>query len=238
MDAIVRHEPRADGHVLDIGCGDGLFFPVLRRWGTVEGVEADASLVTRTDHPEGRIYVTPFDRTFRPAKKYSLIVMLDVLEHLPDADAALSHAVSLLEPDGLLVLTVPAFRLLWTQHDEMNRHYTRYTEASFRPLARRCGLQLDECRYFYHWLFPLKMAVRAREWYQPADAEPPAVPEEPWNRLFTSVSRLEQRICRHWNLPFGSSLLAVGKRSHRARPVARSRRAPQTIDFQQPLGSL
>jgi SAM-dependent methyltransferase len=178
----------------------------------VEGIEADAQLVPSRQHPHGTIHIASFDASFQPGKTYRLIVMLDVLEHLPDAAAALRHAVSLLDPDGTLLITVPAFRLLWTAHDEMNRHFTRYTEASFRDLARRGGLRLGELRYFYHWLFPLKMAIRLKEACLPAKHRPPQIPADPLNRLLYGVSRLEQRLCAHYALPFGSSLLAVGGR--------------------------
>ena len=38
--------------------------------------------------------------------------MLDVLEHLAEPEAALRHALSLLEPGGIVLATVPAFMSL------------------------------------------------------------------------------------------------------------------------------
>jgi hypothetical protein len=151
-----------------------------------------------------------FDAGFQPRKTYRLIVMLDVLEHLPDAHAGLRHALSLLDPDGVLLITVPAFRLLWTAHDELNRHVTRYTQSTFAQLAADCGLRIDALRYFYHWLFPLKIAVRLKEACLPRNPQPPKIPASPVNRLCYGVSRLEQHLFRHCRIPFGSSLLAVG----------------------------
>jgi SAM-dependent methyltransferase len=213
--ALEQHVGHPGGNVLDVGCGNGLFFPVLKRYGQVEGIEADADLVRSTHHPDGTIHVGRFGTSFQPGKLYRLIVMLDLLEHLPDAQAGLGHALSLLEPEGTLLITVPAFRLLWTRHDEMNQHYTRYTEESFRELAGRCGMRIDELRYFYHWLFPLKMAVRAKEACLPSSPRPPQVPAAPVNRLLYGISRLEQQLCRAHGLPFGSSLLVVGGRQPR-----------------------
>jgi trans-aconitate methyltransferase len=216
--ALEQHVRGHGGNVLDVGCGNGLFFPVLRRFGCVEGIEADARLVPSCRHPHGTIHIASFDPSFQPGKTYRLIVMLDVLEHLPDAAAALQHAVSLLDPDGTLLITVPAFRLLWTAHDDLNRHFTRYTEASFRELAQCSGMRLDELRYFYHWLFPLKVAVRVKEACLPGKPQPPQIPAGPVNRLLYGVSRLEQRLCGRHALPFGSSLLAVGGRRQPAGP--------------------
>src|SRR5436190_189838 len=47
LDELARLRPAAGwGAILDVGCGDALFFDALSRFGDVEGVEPDASLVT------------------------------------------------------------------------------------------------------------------------------------------------------------------------------------------------
>src|SRR5215831_1946066 len=86
--------------ILDVGCGDGLFFEKLRLFGDVEGIEMDPTGV-RMDGPwVGRIRLGPFDDSFQPGKRYSLVLMLDVLEHFQDPVKALRRAVALLEPRG------------------------------------------------------------------------------------------------------------------------------------------
>ena len=140
LDVLRRLQP-AQGWktILDIGCGDGLFFPELSRFGEVEGVEPFAELVSPSNPYRDRISICPFDENYRPGKRYSLILMLDVLEHIEDAAGALRHAIELLEPDSRLVATVPAFMALWTNHDVMNQHFVRYTKATFRQVAQRAG---------------------------------------------------------------------------------------------------
>ena len=65
--------------ILDIGCGDALFFDRLAEFGEVEGVEPCLDLISPGNPHRDRIYVCPFDENFRPGKQYSLILMLDVL---------------------------------------------------------------------------------------------------------------------------------------------------------------
>ena len=197
-------EGRGPGRILDVGCGDGLFFDRLAELGEVEGLEPDASLLTPDSPLRGRITVAPFDERFQPGRRYALVLMLDVLEHLPDAEGALRHARSLLEPDGRLVVTVPAFQWLWTHHDDLNRHYVRYTESTLRDVAGRAGLRVEESRYFFHWTVPGKLAVRAKERVL-GPGGPERVPAAPVNRALYLLSRAEQAL----RLPFGSSLLAV-----------------------------
>ena len=203
---------RPDAHwgaVLDIGCGDGLFFDRLSVLGEVEGVEPDAGLVSDDGPWRDRIHVRPFDASFDTGRRYGLIVMLDVLEHLADPVRALRHARSLLAPGGRMVLTVPAFRVLWTRHDEINHHVTRYTRAGLVRQARRAGLEVSEARYFFHWLFPVKLAVRAKERLLGAGDTLPAVPPRWINAAAYRLSRLEAAVATPLGLPFGTSLLAV-----------------------------
>lgn len=206
-----RHAPpQGFGSILDVGCGDGLFFPELRRFGDPRGVETDADLVS--EESRSRIWIGAFDDTFDPAERYGLILMLDVVEHLDDDVAALRQAARLLVPGGLLVITVPAFRLLWTAHDDFNHHRTRYRRDGLVGAVEGAGLEVRSARYFFHWLFPLKLAVRCKERLLPRPPEIAKVPAPLSNRIFYGVSRLEQASWGHLPWPFGSSLLAVCRR--------------------------
>ena len=204
----------ANPNILDLGCGDGLFFDRLAEFGgTIEGLESDPSLVSRETAERYRIHIGPLDRTFGPIKRYTLILMLDVLEHLQNPEESLKQAVELLEPGGRLVLTVPAFRCLWTNHDNMNHHYTRYTKRSLATVAKIANLRIDRCQYFFHWLVPLKLVVRLKERLIQSQPKPPNIPSPIVNRTLLALSLLEQRLFGNFSLPVGTSLLAVGKRS-------------------------
>lgn len=206
---ILRNHQRANGwgRILDVGCGDGLLFDHLFKLGEVEGVEPDAALI-RSDGPHrARIHTIPFDSRFAPGKKYSLILMLDVLEHMPDPLAALGHAKSLLDPEGAILATVPAFSVLWTNHDAINRHVTRYRKKTFRPLFQQAGLKILEERYLFHWMFPAKLLTRLGEKVSGSRASIPSIPSSWINQTLISISRLERRVLGPLALPFGSSLM-------------------------------
>ena len=210
--------------ILDVGCGDGLFFDELGRLPgarIVEGVESAAELVSPDGPHRRHIHLGPFDSGFRPGRRYSLILMLDVLEHLPDPVAALRHALSLLEPNGTLLVTVPAFMSLWTRHDDLNHHYTRYDKRSFDALAQQAGLHVERSRYFFHWTFAAKVATRLAERVVHGKPRPPKIPARPVNAALYALSRVEELLVGDLPLPFGSSLLAVG--SAMRRPVENGR---------------
>jgi len=207
IERVVKH-PTA-GAILDVGCGDGLFFERLSRFGPVEGIETDPTGVTLGGPWANQIHVQPFDESFQPGRRYSLILFLDVLEHFADPLARLRRALELLEPNGAIVVTVPAFPALWTSHDVLNRHFIRYTRGTLEALARKAGAQVSFCRYFFQWMSPLKLVVRLKEAIARPVPETPRIPPDWLNNALYHVSRFEQKVVSRWPIPFGSSLLAV-----------------------------
>ena len=206
--------PRRDAAILDIGCGDGVLFPFLDGFGRVEGIEPDPAVVSPDSPWRHRIELRGFDESFAPNRRYDLILMLDVLEHFEDPARALRHAAGRLTGDGRLLLTVPAFRILWTHHDELNRHFNRFTRKELRVLASSAGFDVLESWYMFQWLFVAKLAARAREWAA-GPSRPEDVPSDAVNETIYRLCAAEQGIAGRM-MPFGSSLLAVlGKRGGR-----------------------
>lgn len=210
--ALRRHEPPGGWtRILDVGCGDGLLFPELGRFGAVEGVEPDAAMIGPGSPHRARIHVGPFDDTFVPGNRYSLILMLDVLEHVREPQALLRRGLELLEPEGTLLVTVPAFLSIWTAHDELNEHVTRYTRGRLVDLARGVGIEVLDAHYFFHWLFAAKLATRLYERVVRATPSVPTVPAGWLNRALLHGSRLEAAVLGRLPVPFGSSLMLVGR---------------------------
>lgn len=214
--AVIRRHHRVRSStdaVLDVGCGDGLFFDKLRSFGDVWGLEGDPQAVSAQNPNRDRITVARFDESFAPGRSFRLITMLDVLEHLPNEPEAVGKLYDLLADDGTLVLTVPAFQSLWTSHDTMNQHVTRYTKATLRPALEAAGFRVSRMTYLFHWLAAAKLGVRLKESLLASEPSIPEVPSAAANRLLTTVSQFDLRGGRGWGLPFGSSLLAVAKKS-------------------------
>ena len=198
---------RRDASILDVGCGDGVLFDFLARFGSVEGVEPDPAVVSPDSRWRGRIQLRPFDTSFAPGRRYDLILMLDVLEHFEDPVTALRHAAGLLEERGTMLVTVPAFRTLWTHHDDLNRHFHRFTKPTLRAVTEQAGLHVEQEWYLFQWLFFAKIVQRAREWIA-GPSPPEVVPGDAVNDFLFKLSTAEQRAVGR-KMPFGSSLLAI-----------------------------
>lgn len=207
----------AAGNVLDFGCGDGLFFPVLERYGSPYGIEPETSLLDPAGPWRSRIATGANALDEPDQRRYGLIVALDVLEHIEHPEPIVRELARRLDPGGLLVVTVPAFQSLWTAHDVLNQHVRRYRRAELESLLRGAGLDVINSRYFFVWLAVVKWVVARVERRVPRNPAPPAVPWKPVNAIAYAVSRLEQRALAHVSPPFGSSILLIARAGEMAR---------------------
>ncbi|MDR2578426.1 MAG: hypothetical protein LBC70_06420 [Chitinispirillales bacterium] len=52
-----------------------------------------------------------------------------------------------------MLITVPAFQSLFSNHDVFLKHRRRYGRKQLLVLLRSCGLHVEKCHYFYSGLF-------------------------------------------------------------------------------------
>ena len=158
MEQIRKRCPQKD-FVLDLGCGEpdllnlmanSMFFPrilgvdinavSLSRYGNVKhwlGVLADAT--------------QPLD--FLKPKRFSVAIVMEVLEHLSPEDGAaiLKHAHTALQPEGSLVLTVPTLPpgVSLDMEEEVQKwgHITYYTSEELQEAVKVAGFALEHLSY-------------------------------------------------------------------------------------------
>jgi 2-polyprenyl-3-methyl-5-hydroxy-6-metoxy-1,4-benzoquinol methylase len=207
----LRLRPGLD--VLDVGCGDGLFFPELERFGRVRGIEVDETLLSPEGPYRDRISIKLLgDPCYQGDDwQFDLITALDVIEHIEDDGSAVAEMLKMLRPGGVMVITVPAFQALWDHHDEVNLHYRRYTAASLRTVLEGQGAEVLQLRYLYRGLFPPKYLVARLNRGRTKKVEQHAIPSPTVNRLMARLCLLEDRLLRRVPIPFGTSVLAVAR---------------------------
>jgi SAM-dependent methyltransferase len=140
------------------------------------------------------------------------IVLLDVLEHLPDPVMALKQTARLLEPGGGLVVTVPAYPALLGPWDEMLGHLRRYTKTSLMEQAAKAGLSPLWISYWNSFALPVAIGVRLKQRLFPRrhSAEFPRVPNSV-NEGLKLLAKLERHLLSSISIPAGVSLVGVFK---------------------------
>jgi SAM-dependent methyltransferase len=146
---IRRYKPA--GRLLEIGCAYGFFLQEARAYFEVQGIEiaADAAAYARQQGLEVRPGIADAD-TLAPLGTFDVIVLLDVIEHLPDPAGTVALIAEHLAPGGIVVMTTgdfasPLARLTGVRWRLMTppQHLWFFTPESMRRLARAQRLQVE-----------------------------------------------------------------------------------------------
>lgn len=124
-------------NVLDIGCGQGGFLDLARRAGLdTAGVEISRRAAAIAAAKGHRVFCrSVLDGPITEGERFDLVVMWDVLEHLPDPGQALRRAREVLAPGGRLFITTP---MMGSVYDRYGVILHRLSRGSASQLLRMC----------------------------------------------------------------------------------------------------
>jgi len=196
--------------VMDVGAGAGWFSRWMLREGLAESaVCVDPGYKTNWEETEaGRPLI--FQRT-PDGQGADLVLMMDVLEHVPDDAALLSEYLGVVPKGTPFFITVPAFQFLWSGHDVYLEHYRRYTLPLLKETISNAEAQADVMHYYFGAIFPAAAAVRlARRDKKVKGSDMVAVPRLV-NAVLQVICTAERRIMRA-NRLVGLSAVAICRR--------------------------
>jgi len=208
---IERYRPKAGPlRILEVGAGTGSNLALLQRYGTVEAIEPDdgarafAEARSGLTLKGGYLPDVPLDDG-----AYDLIVLLDVLEHIPDDVGALAYLKAKLAPGGKLLVTVPGAPWMWSAHDVAHHHQRRYTTAQLRRVSEAAGLEPRFWTHFNSLLFPLIAAVRLAGKLLGREGGDDAMPSAPVNAMLKAIFGTERHWVATFSIPIGVSIAMV-----------------------------
>ncbi len=226
---IKRYAPKKHLRILDLGCGTGNVLSYLSKHlkAGLIGLDSSEVMLQKYKGPvsvklvQGDIYHPKF-KTY----SFDVILSLDVIEHLRDDVGCLDSMNRLLKKGGVAIIVVPAFKCLWSVHDELNHHFRRYSyfelleKSKHLPGKRKVffwnmvsffpklGSKFLFLRWISRFLFGNRKAKR-----ESSDIEAFLLPA-PINSLIRSCLSFESRwVSLGLPLPFGSSLVVIIKKS-------------------------
>ncbi len=217
--------PDSGGTVIDIGCGTGGNIAALAEGYRCVGLEpAPAALAIARSRYPGVLFIEGSDparvRDFATVR--TVLLLTDVLEHVPDDFLLCSRVLAMMPAGSHLLLTVPANPALWSPHDVGLSHYRRYERERLRLVWRDLPVRERLVTPFNARLYPLvrlRRAVASRIGASSgARGTDLSLPPAPLNRLLAAAfaserARLVGALTRG-SAPFrsGVSLLALLER--------------------------
>ena len=146
-------------------------------------------------------------------KKYDLILMMDVLEHIKNDEAALQIIKKGLKKEGHLIITVPAFNFLYSAHDKLNHHYRRYAKTELEKKLLNAGFVIEKITYWNAGLFIPSAIMKVIKSLIPNEkASDLSLLPPPLNSLLIKILRMENKlILNKIQMPFGTSIICVAK---------------------------
>jgi SAM-dependent methyltransferase len=146
-------------------------------------------------------------------KKFDLIVATDVIEHIKNDKKEIIKISDLLKKDGHILITVPAFQILYSSKDISLKHYRRYSKNDLRDLLHKYFHEI-KFTYFNFFLFlPITVLIF---FFKMANIKfIKRVEKKPnffINKLLYYFFAFESFCIDKMNFPFGISLLFFGKK--------------------------
>ena len=212
LEAVLSSRIGAPQRVLDVGSADGPSVTWLREH---DGLHVMIDIDLRGLRPGGvcgSALELPFaDGTF------DLVGAFDVIEHCDPESAVLSELTRVLRPGGTMMMSVPAYTWAWSSFDVANGHHRRYTRRRATDAAERAGLTVDRSTYAFAAVFPFfaaqRIVSRVGEKLSRSSTDAPAdvvaLPSvsPSLSSLLMRLCRLDRRLLRRFDLPFGSSVV-------------------------------
>jgi SAM-dependent methyltransferase len=171
--------------ILDVGAGDGyLARTALTALGSASRAVCFDPNYASDELGRGRNPQRGLEFTRElPEQRFDVLLLLDVIEHVADARAFVADLVGrYLAPGGCVIVSVPAYLVLFTAHDIALGHHRRYRPGELRDVLEAAGLRVERAGGLFHSLLAVRAVEKMTELARgrrsvPQPAQAPAVAE-------------------------------------------------------------
>ena len=201
--------------VLDVGCGVGSNLPLLKSMGfKVIGIDSEIYSLFFTKKNFG-IPLLNANLLTLPIKSNSvgLIIATDILEHLEKDVMGIKEIYRVLGRMGKVVISVPAFQVLWGTQDIVGIHKRRYSKKELAQKIEQEGFTILKSSYFNFILFFPILLARWFIRFWGLDIESENKINHPLiNNFLKTIFSLEPYLLRYISFPFGVSIFCVARK--------------------------
>jgi SAM-dependent methyltransferase len=165
---IVQHwiqrvaSPGPEHLLVDCGAGTGMFAHEVSRRCRVIALDDHEESLALAREKLGAERVLQGSCTNIPLEvgTVDIVTALDVVEHVENESLAMAEFARVLRRGGVLVVTVPALMLLWSDWDVVLHHFRRYTRKSLLAIVPTDKFDVIHVNYINVVALPLVLAIR------------------------------------------------------------------------------
>lgn len=201
--------PYIEGNILEVGCGIGNLTLYFKQIGDLTCIDKNSIFIQhmKIDYPELELY--DFDITDNRVlslnnKNFDTVVCVNVLEHIKEDDLALSNMFRLLKPGGRLLLYVPALNLIYGRLDKGLGHFQRYDKLILEKKLKGVGFHIEKV-FFSNFLAVVGWFINGKILKKRQISLFQTIL---FDRFVPFLAHIERRL----KIPFGLSLVAIGKK--------------------------
>lgn len=141
--------------LLEIGCGNGMQLEIYNQYGLkTAGLEPYGPKLTEREKKLGIERKSLKNAEFKK-ESFDLIVMKEVLEHIPDQAFALKKSYELLKKDGKIIIIVPNTDSFWNKMFGKNwygydvpRHLYNYNPKNIRLMLEKMNFKVNNIKKY------------------------------------------------------------------------------------------
>jgi SAM-dependent methyltransferase len=197
---------KVEGPALDFGAGFGACHDLLAQYtNTVDAFEMDKEALEGCNKRGYRIVASVWEDMRGP---YALVGAFDVIEHLEDDARWLRALYARTEEGGTLVISVPAFQFLWSEHDVLHKHFRRYTKKTIRHVLENAGFRVVRTTYWNFLLFPVALVLR----FVGKGGGDALMPSSIVQTLLNFLLTVESKLVPTMSLPWGTGIIVVAQK--------------------------
>ena len=205
-------------NILDYGAGSGTNIGMLNKFGYVHVYEKDektSRFLKEKFKKYENIKIIQKPNNNNNKEFFDLILIADVIEHVEDDMAILQYLSELLNKNGQILITVPAFDFLFSNKDKVLRHYRRYNKKNIKKIISKY-FNIIKLSYYNFFLFiPLAIYIICSKIFRVNFID--FVEKKPniiLNSILFQIFHSEKFLLNFLNFPFGLSLIVLAKKKN------------------------
>jgi ubiquinone/menaquinone biosynthesis C-methylase UbiE len=214
LQQILEPELPGGGRLLDVGCGTGATGGWLGTRGELVAVDFEVQALVSFAERHESIGLAVADATRLPlaADSFDVAICVTVLCHrsIRDPASVVRELARVVRPGGVVCLLEPGVRRLLRAHDRVTHTARRFTRAELARHVTAAGLEVERSTGAYSFLVPaaaVKSLFERDEVASDLDRHQSGL-----GGVLGAVAAGERRWLRRFGLPFGLSVIALGRK--------------------------